>query len=122
MLRYLGLLVHFGWFKNVQLFSLSTGHIHEDIDQMFSTWHVHYWKSGFQSLLEISDFIITAYLTEATRPFFKMVQIYFAIKEWIKYFGISIKGHFLFRAFSLLKETNIGNVSLFYKNSSLDQS
>ena len=37
MLCYLGLLVHFGWFTNVQLFSLPTDHIHEDIDQMFST-------------------------------------------------------------------------------------
>jgi hypothetical protein len=51
-----------------------------------------------------------------------MVQTCFAIKDWIKYFGISLKGHSVFRAFSLLQETNIGNVSLFYKQSSLDQS
>jgi hypothetical protein len=52
MIRYLGLLVHFGWFKNVQLFSLPTGHTHEDIDQMFSTCMFitgkvdfnHHWK------------------------------------------------------------------------------
>ena len=36
--RYLGLLVKFGWFKQVYMHSLPTGHTHEDIDQMFSTW------------------------------------------------------------------------------------
>jgi hypothetical protein len=37
MLCYLGLLIHYGWFKNVQLYFLSTEHTHEDIDQIFST-------------------------------------------------------------------------------------
>jgi hypothetical protein len=37
MLYYLGLLVYYSWFKNVQLYFLSTGHTHKDIDQMFST-------------------------------------------------------------------------------------
>jgi hypothetical protein len=42
MLRYLGLLLHFGWFKTIEIYSLSSGHTHENIDQMFSTWNIHY--------------------------------------------------------------------------------
>jgi hypothetical protein len=42
MMKYLGLLLKFGWFKHIELYILTSGHIHEDIDQMFSTWNVHY--------------------------------------------------------------------------------
>lgn len=57
MLCYLGLLIQFGWFKNIDMYSLAPGHTHEDIDQMFSTWHQHYWHKGLQSPLAIPDFI-----------------------------------------------------------------
>jgi hypothetical protein len=57
MLRYLGLLVKFGWFKHIYMYSLPSGHTHEDIDQMFSTWNTHYWRQGLQSVENIPDFI-----------------------------------------------------------------
>ena len=57
MLCYLGLLIQFGWFKNIDMYSLAPGHTHEDIDQMFSTWHQHYWHKGLQSPLAIPHFI-----------------------------------------------------------------
>jgi hypothetical protein len=42
MLHYLGMLVYFGWFKTIEIYSLTPGHTHKDIDQMFSTWNIHY--------------------------------------------------------------------------------
>jgi hypothetical protein len=37
MMRYLNLLLKFGWFKQIEVYVLTLGHTYEDIDQMFST-------------------------------------------------------------------------------------
>ncbi len=42
MFSFLGTLILRDWFDKVYLFSLLLGHTHEDIDQMFSIWNVHY--------------------------------------------------------------------------------
>ena len=119
MLCYLGLLIQFGWFKNIDMYSLAPGHTHEDIDQMFSTWHQHYWHKGLQSPLAILDFIKRAYPNVSTCPTFKMVQYCYEIKSWIKNFGVSLKGHSSFRAFHLQYDLQASNISLFYKLNSL---
>jgi hypothetical protein len=54
---FLSLLITYGWFKEIYLYSLPPGHIHEDIDQLFSNWNIHYWKKGLQSSLEIFEFL-----------------------------------------------------------------
>src|SRR3984957_12387470 len=93
MLRYLGLLIQFGWFKSVQMYSLPTDHTHEDIDQMFSTWNIHYWKKGLQSVASIPEFIDWAYPNVEKRPIFKMVQNCYNIKEWLHEYAIKMSHH-----------------------------
>ena len=119
--RYLGLLVKFGWFKNIFLHFLPTGHTHEDIDQMFSTWNIHYWRIGLSSHLSVPSFIEWAYPDLNTRPQFQMVQKCYNFKDWLKNFGTSMKGHSEFRAFKfILEKLQLNsNVSMFYKISSL---
>ena len=56
MILFLGLLIQRKWFDEVFMYCLPVGHIHEDIDQMFSNWNTHYWKTGLQSPLGINDF------------------------------------------------------------------
>jgi hypothetical protein len=81
MLHYLGLLLHFGWFKTIEMYSLSPSHTYEDIDQIFSTWNIHYWNSSLQSSLAVSDFLKWAYKSDATKSAFKMVHFMYAMKS-----------------------------------------
>jgi hypothetical protein len=41
-MKYLDLLLKFGWFKHIELYVLTLDHTHENIDQMFSTWNIYY--------------------------------------------------------------------------------
>ena len=121
--RYLGLLVKFGWFKQVYMHSLPTGHTHEDIDQMFSTWNTHYWMSGLSSPVAVPKFLTWAYPDETKRPQFQMVQFCFNFKKWFETFRTSLKGHSQFRSFKfVLEKLQLdSNVSLFYKSTSLEE-
>jgi hypothetical protein len=49
--------VKFGWFKHIEVYALTSNHIYEDIDQMFSTWNVHYWTVGLQSIQSVKEFL-----------------------------------------------------------------
>ena len=53
----LGLLIQRRWFNTIFLYCLPTGHTHEDIDQMFSSWNTHYWSKGLQSPLAVPKFL-----------------------------------------------------------------
>jgi hypothetical protein len=79
-MKYLGLLLKFGWFKHIELYVLTSGHTHEDIDQMFSTWNVHYWTVGLQSIQSMEEFLSWAYKSEETRPTFHQVQYIYSFK------------------------------------------
>jgi hypothetical protein len=113
MIAYLGLLIKYGWFKEIFMYSLPPGHTHEDIDQMFSTWNVHYWKKGLQSVNDISQFINWAYSNPETRPTFKMIEYCYNIKDWIKSNLTKFTGYSEFRSFKLISE--VENVALYYK-------
>ena len=121
--RYLGLLVKFGWFKQTYMHSLPTGHTHEDIDQMFSTWNTHYWMSGLSSPVAVTNFLNWAYPDENKRPQFQMVQYCHDFKNWFKKYKTSLKGHSQFRAFKfILEKVQLDlSVSMFYKNNSLEE-
>ena len=66
MFCFLGMLVERGWFNEIYLDSLPTGHTHENIDQLFSNFNIHYWKRGLQSPLEMENFLEWIYSSEAT--------------------------------------------------------
>jgi hypothetical protein len=119
MFSFLGLLVLQGWFKEIYLYSLPTGHTHEDIDQMFSSWNVHYWKRGFQTPKEIETFLTWAYPTESLRPQLRIVGTTYQFKNWLSIYATSIKGHTNSRAFKFTAYED--NVAMFYKNCSLSQ-
>jgi hypothetical protein len=51
MLCYLSMLVHFNWFKTIEIYSLTSNYTHKDInliDQMFSIWNIYYWNTDLQ--------------------------------------------------------------------------
>lgn len=118
MFFFLGILIVRGWFENIYLYSLPTGHTHEDIDQLFSNWNTHYWKKGLQSPEEIDSFLVWSYPNETTRPTFKMMEMVYDMKSWFENFGISMKHHTAHRAFHFQKFKD--NVQFFYKPSSLN--
>jgi hypothetical protein len=120
MFSFLGILILRDWFDEIYLFSLPVGHTHEDIDQMFSNWNVHYWKAGLQSPLVVNEFLAWAYPTSETRPVFKWIEGVYGVSEWTERFRISMKGHSTARAFQFRKTTNLNNVQMFYKGSSLN--
>ena len=120
MILFLGLLIQRKWFDEVFMYCLPVGHTHEDIDQMFSNWNTHYWKTGLQSPLGINDFLGWAYPSVVTRPTFKWIENVYGVSEWTKGFGISMKGHSTARGFYFRKTNNLNNVQMFYKGSSLD--
>ena len=122
-LRYMGLLIKFGWFKNVHINSLPVGHTHEDIDQMFSTWNVHYWMTGLQSPIAVPSFLEWAYADSQYRPSFKMLHYCFNFKQWLKEYGVSLTGHSSFRSFKMHLDQlqHSSNVALSYKECSLQQ-
>jgi hypothetical protein len=62
-----GFALHFGWFKTIEMYFLFSGHTHKDIDQMFSTWNIHYWNSGLQLSLAVSNFFKWVYKSDAIR-------------------------------------------------------
>jgi hypothetical protein len=119
MFCFLGMLVERGWFNEIYLDSLPTGHTHENIDQLFSNFNIHYWKRGLQSPLEMENFLEWTYLSEATRPKFKMIGQVYNTSNWLEYFRISMKGHSSARSFKIVKDNN--KAVLFYRNCCLDQ-
>jgi hypothetical protein len=119
MLCFLAMLVERGWFNEIYLDSLTPGHTHENIDQLFSNFNLHYWKRGLQSPLEMDDFLEWSYETEATRPKFKMVTQVYNTSNWLEHFRISMKGHSSARSFKIVKDNN--KAVLFYRNCCLDQ-
>ena len=122
VIRYLGILIKFGWFKHIYMHSLPTGRTHEDIDQMFSTWNVHYWRIGLASPLVVPEFVEWAYQNESKRPHFQMVHHCYKFKDWLQNFGVTMKEHTEFRSFKMdLEKVSVNsNITLLYKSSSLD--
>ena len=54
---------------------LTTGHTHEDIDQMFSTWNTHYWKSGISSHISVPSFIEWPIQMQTQDPNFRWFKL-----------------------------------------------
>ncbi len=115
---FLALLIKHGWFREIHVNSLPTGHTHEDIDRMYSSWNIHYWKKGLQSPASIPDFLVWAYPDPTFRPQWHTVHSCFDIKEMLKYSIVKMSGHSQARAFKFLPNDN--NVAMWYKSSSLD--
>ena len=108
----------FSIFKVIYLHCLSPGHTHEDIDRFFSSWSTHYWKKGFGSPADISQFLHDAY-HDSTRPEWEMVHAVYDFKSVLKPCTCSISGYSKARAFKFIKYED--NVAMFHKESSLDE-
>jgi len=89
---YLASLIHYHIFNEIYMHCLPTGHTHEDIDQMFSSFSINYWRHGFQSIPKMDAFISNAYPSVSTRPRFKMVTSVFDIKTFFSRFLVQIEG------------------------------
>jgi hypothetical protein len=106
-----------GWFREIYVYALPPGHTHEDIDRMYSSWNIHYWKRGLQSPVSIPDFLKWAYPDPTFRPQWHDVHSCFDIKEMLKVYLIKMTGHSQARAFKF--HPHDGNVAMWYKSSSL---
>jgi hypothetical protein len=114
----MALLMVRGWFDEIYINCLPVEHTHEDIDQIFSNFNIHYWKGGLEGPLEMENFLDWAYPTPGTRPTFKWVEGVYGVTNWLENFGVAMKGHSGARSFKFSKIG--GNVEMFYKQSPLD--
>jgi len=115
---YLATLLYLNIFEEIYMYCLPSGHTHEDIDQMFSSFSVCYWKNGFPSIPKMDSFLVKAYPTVATRPRFKMVTAVWDMKTFYTNVLVDIRGYTSYRAFWFHKDA-IKNVIFNYKESSL---
>jgi len=115
---YLSTLIQRHLFDEIYMYCLPTGHTHEDIDQLFSSFTIHYWKHGFRSIPSMDAFLQVAYPSLQSRPKFKMITQVWDLKEYFTPYLVSIQGYSPFRAFSFKRTLN-EQVVFHYKTSSL---
>ncbi|KAL6069185.1 DUSP domain-containing protein [Balamuthia mandrillaris] len=80
-------------FSKIKLFFLPPGHTHEDVDQMFSTFHKALLKFDIETLEQFFTFINSSYLTDETHPELHPLEWVWDFKGWLHPFMVNLEGH-----------------------------
>ena len=67
MLAFSTWLVHLGWFQEVMIFMLPSGHTHIDINQMFSTFSIYLNSHSVEFVTDLAEALKAAYKKEQTK-------------------------------------------------------
>ena len=110
-------LVHFGWFKEVEVCSLVPGHTHDKIDQLFSNWSKHEVNHSILSPNGLDTFLKGSYKTVKTT--FSLIRKVFDWKSLLLANSAELKGYGKAKLFRLLKD-NSNVVKLWWKTNSAD--